>query len=121
PTALRGLAGLEVEVAVTEHAIHSGMFGGPVLDANVLMARLISTLHDEQGNPAVAGLTAAQDPEVDMPEADLRADAAVLEGVRLAGTGPLTARLWTRPAISVIGIDATPVAKASNTIAPRCR
>lgn len=120
-TSLRGLADLEVEVAVTEHAIHSGMFGGPVLDANVLMARLISTLHDEQGNPAVAGLTAAQDPEVDMPEADLRADAAVLEGVRLAGTGPLTARLWTRPAISVIGIDATPVAKASNTIAPRCR
>jgi len=58
---------------------------------------------------------------VDQPEADFRADAGVLDGVRLAGSGPLTARLWTRPAISVIGIDATSVAEASNTIAPRAR
>jgi len=120
-TSLRGLADVEVEVAVTEHAIHSGMFGGPVLDANVLLARLIATLHDEEGNVAVAGLRSATDPEVDLPEADFRADAAVLDGVRLAGTGPLTARLWTRPAIGVIGIDATGVAEASNTIAARAR
>jgi len=120
-TSLRGLADLEVEVAVTEHAIHSGMFGGPVLDANVLLARLVATLHDDAGDVAVAGLHRAPDPTVDLPEADFRADAAVLDGVRLAGTGPLTARLWTRPAIGVIGIDAAPVAEASNTIAARAR
>lgn len=120
-TSLRGMADLEVEVAVTEHAIHSGMFGGPVLDANVLLARLVSTLHDDDGDVAVEGLERAPDPEVDQDEAELRAEAAVLAGVRLAGTGPLTARLWSRPAISVIGIDATRVDEASNTIAPRAR
>ena len=120
-TSLRGMADLEVEVGVTEHAIHSGMFGGPVLDANVLLARLIATLHDDEGNVAVAGLHAAGDPEVDQDEAEFRAEAAVLDGVRLAGTGPITARLWTRPAIGVIGIDATSVAEASNTIAPSAR
>jgi len=120
-TSLRGLAEVTVEVAVTGHDVHSGMFGGPVLDANVLLARLLATLHDENGDCAVAGLTSAPDPAVDMPEEDLRADAAVLDGVRLAGTGPLSARLWTRPAISVIGIDATPVDRASNTIASRAR
>ena len=43
----------------------------------------------------------------------------VLDGVQLAGTGPITARLWTRPAIGVIGLDAPRVASASNTITPR--
>lgn len=118
-TSLRGLVDLEVVVDVLSHPVHSGMFGGPVLDAPLLLARLLSTLHDENGDVAVAGLVRAADPTVDYDEADLRADAGVLDGVRLAGTGPLTARLWTRPAIAVIGLDAPRVATASNTITPR--
>ena len=120
-TSLRGLVDCEVEVAVLEHEVHSGMFGGPVLDAPTLMARLIATLHDDAGAVAVAGLVTDPEPTVDYPEADLRADAAVLPGVRLAGTGTLTGRMWAKPAISVIGMDVTSVAQASNTIAPRCR
>ncbi len=118
-TSLRGLVDLEVEVAVLDHAVHSGMFGGPVLDALTLLSRLVASLHDDAGDVAVAGLVTAPDPAVDYVEADLRADAAVLDGVRLAGTGPLTARLWTKPALAVIGIDAPSVATASNTIVPR--
>lgn len=118
-TSLRGLVDCEVEVAVLDHAIHSGMYGGPVLDAPTLLARLVATLHDENGDVAVAGLGAAPDPAVEYDEATFRADAGVLEGVRLAGTGPITARLWTRPAIGVIGFDAPRVASASNTITPR--
>jgi acetylornithine deacetylase/succinyl-diaminopimelate desuccinylase-like protein len=118
-TSLRGLVDLEVEVAVLDHAVHSGMFGGPVLDAVTLLSRLIATLHDDAGDVAVAGLVSAADPVVDYDEAALRADASVLDGVTLAGTGPLTARLWTRPTIAVIGLDAPRVATASNTIAPK--
>jgi acetylornithine deacetylase/succinyl-diaminopimelate desuccinylase-like protein len=118
-TSLRGLVDLEVEVAVLEHAVHSGMYGGPVLDALTLLSRLIATLHDDAGDVAVAGLVSAPDPAVDLDEADLRTDAAVVAGARLAGTGPITARLWTRPALAVIGIDAPSVARASNTITPR--
>ena len=118
-TSLRGLVDCVVEVAVLEHAVHSGMFGGAVLDAPTLLARLITTLHDDEGNVAVDGLVQAPDPTVDYDEATFRADASVLDGVRLAGTGPITARLWTRPAIGVIGFDAPRVASASNTIAPR--
>ncbi len=120
-TSLRGLVDCEVEVAVLEHAVHSGMFGGPILDAPTLLARLLATLHDDAGDVAVAGLAAAPEPTVDYEEADLRADASVLPGVRLAGSGTLTGRLWTKPALSVIGIDATSVAEASNTLAPRAR
>lgn len=117
-TSLRGLVDLEVEVTVLEHAVHSGMYGGPVLDAVTLLARLVATLHDDAGAVAVAGLVDAPDPTVDYDEAALRADASVVEGARLAGSGPLTARLWTRPALSVIGLDAPSVARASNTLTP---
>nr|WP_240675551.1 dipeptidase [Cellulomonas endophytica] len=118
-TSLRGLVDLSVEVAALDHAVHSGMYGGPLLDAPTLLARLLATLHDDAGDVAVEGLVRAADPAVDYDEADLRADVGVLDGVRLAGTGPLTARLWTRPAISVIGLDAPRVATASNTLTPR--
>lgn len=120
-TSLRGLVDCVVEVRVLEHAVHSGMFGGVVLDAPTLLARLIATLHDDEGAVAVAGLVSGPEPEVDYDEDALRADASVLPGVRLAGTGSLTGRMWTKPALSVIGIDATSVAEASNTIAPAAR
>jgi acetylornithine deacetylase/succinyl-diaminopimelate desuccinylase-like protein len=118
-TSLRGLVDGTVEVQVLEHAVHSGMFGGPVLDANTLLARLIATLHDDLGNVAVEGLVHGAEPEVDYGEADFRVDSSLLDGVALAGEGTISGRLWAKPALSVIGIDATSVAHASNTIAPR--
>lgn len=55
-TSLRGLVDGFVEVQVLDHAVHSGMFGGPVLDALALLSRLVATLHDDAGDVAVAGL-----------------------------------------------------------------
>src|SRR5690625_4883370 len=120
-TSLRGLVDVVVEVRALDHAVHSGIFGGPVLDALTQLSRLLATLHDEHGEVAVQGLSRAEDPAVDMPEADFRRDAGVPEGLELAGSGPLTAQLWTRPALSVIGIDAPAVREASNTIVPAAR
>lgn len=120
-TSLRGLVDLTVTVHALEHAVHSGMFGGPVLDALTQLGRLIATLHDEAGDVAVPGLVRAPAPEVDMPEEDFRRDATVLPGAELAGTGTITERLWARPALSVIGIDAPSVQQASNTLVPSAR
>ena len=118
-TSLRGLLDCEVELTVLTHAVHSGMFGGPVLDAITLLSRLIATLHDEDGTVAVAGLAHAPDPLVDYDESDFRADSGLVDGAVLAGTGPISARMWTRPALAVIGFDAPSVALSSNTITPR--
>jgi cysteinylglycine-S-conjugate dipeptidase len=120
-TSLRGLVDGVIEVQVLEHAVHSGMFGGPVLDAPTLLARLIATLHDENGEVAVEGLAAVDNAALDYPEADFRADASVLDGVRLAGEGSITSRLWTKPALSIIGMDVPSVALASNTLLPAAR
>jgi acetylornithine deacetylase/succinyl-diaminopimelate desuccinylase-like protein len=59
--------------------------------------------------------------DLDLTEEQLRADAGVLDGVELVGTGSLTSRLWTKPAVTVVGIDAPSTAKASNTLVPMAR
>ena len=120
-TTLRGLVDCDVTVEVLSHAVHSGVNGGPVLDALTCLARLIATLHDEDGDVAVDGLHSSAAPLVDLTEEMYRSDAGLLPGVRLAGTGTIADRLWTKPAISVIGLDATPVDRASNTLIPSAR
>ncbi|UZX03496.1 dipeptidase [Arthrobacter sp. CDRTa11] len=120
-TSLRGLVDGTVEVQVLDHAVHSGMFGGPVLDAPTLLSRLIATFHDDEGNVAIQGLVSQDNVAVDLTEAEYRADASVLDGVQLAGSGTIASRLWTKPALSIIGIDAPAVAVASNTLLPRAK
>jgi cysteinylglycine-S-conjugate dipeptidase len=120
-TSLRGAAPVIVEVRVLHHGVHSGLYGGPVPDALTALCRLLATLHDGQGSVAVMDLVRGTADPLDLTEAQLRADAAMLDGVRLIGTGELTERLWARPALTVIGIDAPSVAEASNTLLPVAR
>jgi acetylornithine deacetylase/succinyl-diaminopimelate desuccinylase-like protein len=120
-TSLRGLVDGVLEVRVLEHAVHSGMFGGPVLDALTVLARIIATLHDDDGSVAVAGLVVAPEPAVNYDEAAFRAESSFLDGGVLAGTGSLAGRLWSKPALGVLGIDAPSVANASNTILASAR
>ena len=120
-TTLRGGTAVTVEVRTLHHGVHSGLYGGPVPDALTALARLLATLHDERGDVAVPGLVRGTADPLDLTEAQLRADAGLLDGVRLTGTGGLTDRLWAGPAIAVIGIDAPSVAAASNTLVPAAR
>jgi cysteinylglycine-S-conjugate dipeptidase len=120
-TSLRGTAPVTVEVRALHHGVHSGLYGGPVPDALTALCRLLATLHDEKGDVAVSGLARGTADPLDLTEAQLRADAAMLDGVQLIGSGGLTDRLWAKPSISVIGIDAPSVAAASNTLIPVAR
>ena len=120
-SSLRGLVDGTIEVRTLDHAVHSGMYGGAVLDATTAAVRLLDTLWDADGAVAVAGLVATEADDLGCTEADLRADAGVLDGVRLIGSGRLESRLWTRPALTIIGIDVPSVADASNTLAPAVR
>ncbi len=120
-TTLRGGANLVVEVRTLDHGLHSGIFGGPVPDALTVLCRLLATLHDENGDVAVPGLARGTSASPELTEEQFRAEAGLLDGVRLTGTGRLTDRLSAAPALAVIGIDAPPVATASNTIVPAAR
>jgi acetylornithine deacetylase/succinyl-diaminopimelate desuccinylase-like protein len=59
--------------------------------------------------------------ELALTEEQLRADAGLLDGVQLIGTGSPAGRLWAHPAITVIGIDAPPVEAAANMLVPAAR
>jgi cysteinylglycine-S-conjugate dipeptidase len=120
-TSLRGLISLDIEVRTLTHGVHSGMWGGLVPDALITLARLISTLHDDQGNVAVAGLHAAPAADVDYPEARLRAESGAIEGLHWIGEGPVVERLWTKPALSITGLDAPQTQGASNTLVPAAK
>ena len=54
-TSLRGLVDCVVEVRTLEGAVHSGMFGGAVPDAIIALARVISSLHNDDGSVAIQG------------------------------------------------------------------
>jgi acetylornithine deacetylase/succinyl-diaminopimelate desuccinylase-like protein len=120
-TSLRGLVDGVVEVRTLDHALHSGMFGGAVPDALTVLIRLLNSLWDDAGNVAVPGLVAGEADDLAYPEDVLRADAGVLDGVNLIGSGRLISRLWTRPALTVIGMDVPPIATSSNTLQPMAR
>jgi acetylornithine deacetylase/succinyl-diaminopimelate desuccinylase-like protein len=115
-TSLRGIVNCFVEVRTLRQAVHSGAFGGPVPDALTALCRLLATLHDDAGDVAVEGLTRREASPLDYPEDRFRSEAGLLDGVSLIGTGRIVERLWTRPAIAVIGLDAPPTAEAPNAL-----
>jgi len=120
-TSLRGLVDVVIEVSMLERPAHSGVFGGPIGDALTALCRALACLHDEHGDVAVPGLVHGASDAPDVDEAAFRGDAGVLSGVALIGTGSIVERTWTKPAISVLGIDAPRVAEASNVLIPRAR
>ncbi len=119
-TSLRGNTDVDVRVKVLGHQVHSGQFGGPILDAYTLASMLIASLYNEAGDLAVPGIE-AQEPvgglQRDLDESQVRADASVVDSYKLAGTGSLAARMWTKPSLTVIGMDAHPVEGSFNVIA----
>jgi cysteinylglycine-S-conjugate dipeptidase len=120
-TSLRGLIRVDVEVRTLTHAVHSGMWGGLVPDAIMALTRLLSTLWAQDGSPAVEGLASATAADVDYPEERLRAESGAAPATSWIGAGSAVERLWTRPAITVTGLDAPKVAGASNTLVPVAR
>ncbi|MCT1366802.1 dipeptidase [uncultured Kocuria sp.] len=120
-TSLRGVISGTITVRTLDHALHSGMFGGPVVDANTAMVRLLASLHDDKGSVAVEGLVRGDEPSLTYEESDFRKDAGTLPEAPLTGVGSVASRLWQQPALSIIGMDVTPVDQSSNTMAATAR
>jgi acetylornithine deacetylase/succinyl-diaminopimelate desuccinylase-like protein len=118
-TTLRGEVVCTVTLRTLAHPLHSGMFGGAAPDAMMALARLLATLHDEAGNVAVDGVSSFAWDGMDVSAEEFRAGADLLAGVQLTGSGPVGARLWSRPSVSAIGVDMTSVAGSSNVLVPR--
>ena len=117
-TTLRGMIRVVVTVTTLDHGIHSGMYGGAVPDALTALVRLLASLHDDDGNVAVTGLKEGTAADLEFSEERLRDESGLLDGVSTIGSGSLLSRIWTKPSITTIGIDAPSVATSSNTLVP---
>ncbi len=120
-TSLRGIVNIFVDVRTLDHAVHSGAYGGAVLDAPTALCRLVATLHDDAGDVAVEGLVRRAAAPLEYPQERFRTEVGVPDGVTLIGTGRLVDRLWTKPALAVLGIDAPPTTGAPNALVPVAR
>lgn len=119
--ALRGLANVTVEVRTLASAKHSGLYGGAAPDALLALIRALSTLHDERGDVAVEGLRREPWTGTGSSEDEFRALAEIEPDMPLVGSGDLASRVWSGPAITVIGVDAPSVAGALNAVNPYAR
>jgi len=113
---LRGLVRVVVTITTLDHGVHSGQFGGAVPDAITALIRLIASLHDDDGNVAVAGLQSGQAADLDYSEERLRLESGLLDGVDTIGTGSILTRLWNKPSLTTIGINVPTVEHSSNTL-----
>jgi acetylornithine deacetylase/succinyl-diaminopimelate desuccinylase-like protein len=120
-TALRGMANVVLEVRTLASGKHSGQYGGAAPDSLLALTRAIASLHDEHGDVAVAGLRREPWAGQGQPEEDFRELGTVLDGMPLIGTGDLGSRVWSGPAITVIGIDVPSVDGAVNAVSPHAR
>lgn len=119
---LRGNVNVVVTVKTMAGPMHSGMFGGPAPDALAAMIQLLSSLRDKDGNTTIDGLTDDQKwTGVQYPVEDFRADASVLDGVDLLGSGTVSDMVWARPALTVLGMDVPAVVGSSAAIQPSTR
>jgi acetylornithine deacetylase/succinyl-diaminopimelate desuccinylase-like protein len=120
-TTLRGLVSLELEVRTLDHAVHSGMYGGAVPDAMLALVRILGSMWDENGSVTISGLFSAKNSNLDYSEAQLRSDSGLLPSTSPIGSGPILPRIWTKPALTLIGLDYPTVALSSNTLVPSVR
>jgi acetylornithine deacetylase/succinyl-diaminopimelate desuccinylase-like protein len=103
-------------VRTLDNAVHSGLFGGAIPDALMSLTRVLASLHDDDGDVAVAGLVSSDADPLDLTEEELRAQAGAVAGLEILGSGSLTTRLWRKPAISIVAIDAPPINEAINQL-----
>lgn len=119
--ALRGTVVCELEVRTLTGPKHSGQYGGAAPDALIVLLQALASLHDEHGDVAVAGLRREAWTGAGPTEDEFRELAGVLPDLPLIGTGDLGSRLWTGPAVTVIGIDVPSVDDALNAVSAHTR
>ncbi|HEY4306038.1 MAG TPA: dipeptidase [Gemmatimonadaceae bacterium] len=125
--ASRGLAGLELTLTGPKKDLHSGRHGGSVANPLHAMARLIASLHDENGRVAVEGFYTDVAELTDAERADISAlpfdERTYLDQVGASETfgevGYSTLeRQWTRPTLEINGMWGGYEGPGSKTVLP---
>ena len=119
-TTLRGLVDAIIEVDQPMRPIHSGVGGGVVPDAFLVLSKIISSFHNEKGELLIEGLTPTELQVTELEESFLKKMLGS-EDINLFDTESISKRLWLEPALDVLAIDAPPVSEAVNLVIPKAK
>src|SRR6266851_4387665 len=125
---LRGVAALEVKVTGAKMDLHSGIFGGAVANPAAALARLLASLHDQNGHIAVEGfyddVLPLQDWERDAwkklpldPDSEMLKETGAPALFGEAGFSTLE-RVWARPTAEINGIGGGYQGPGTKTVLP---
>jgi acetylornithine deacetylase/succinyl-diaminopimelate desuccinylase-like protein len=116
-TSLRGTGSVLVTVRTMAGPAHSGSYGGAAPDALAALVAVLASLRDEAGDTTITGLdNTGTWAGAEYPRERFAADAQVLEGVGLLGSGSVVDTVWARPAATVLAIDAPSIANVTAAI-----
>ena len=116
-TSLRGLVDGTIVVDQPMKAVHSGLGGGIVPDAFMVLSKIISSFHNEKGELQIEGLTPSEGEVFEIPKDDIK-KLLGSEEINLFETDSYSKRLWLEPALSVLAIDAPNVDESINLLIP---
>ncbi len=126
-SSLRGMAYVQIDVRGANGDLHSGMYGGAVVNPAMALARILATMHDADGRVAIPGFYDDVQPFPDRVRAGMRAlphsdDTLMHEvGVTALGGEPgytTLERLWTRPTCEVNGLLSGYTGEGAKTVLP---
>jgi acetylornithine deacetylase/succinyl-diaminopimelate desuccinylase-like protein len=126
-SSLRGLAYFQIDVRGPAQDLHSGIYGGAVVNPAMALARILATMHDEHGRIAITGFY----DDVDEWSAVVRAGFAALPfdevsfrtdvGAPDLGGEPgysIVERTWVRPTCEVNGLLSGYTGEGAKTVLP---
>jgi acetylornithine deacetylase/succinyl-diaminopimelate desuccinylase-like protein len=126
-SSLRGLTYLQLDVEGPSSDLHSGIYGGGVINPATALARIIATFHDANGRIAIPGFYDSVRDWDPATRAHMRAlpfsDANLLKEVgspALGGEAGYTTleRLWSRPTCEINGLLSGYTAEGAKTVLP---
>lgn len=124
---LRGLSYLEVEVVSANRDLHSGVYGGAVANPINVLAKMIATLHDENGRITIPGfydkvaeLTSAEREALNKAPFDLEQYKKELGIAEVTGEKGYTTleRTGIRPTLDCNGIWGGYTGEGAKTVLP---
>lgn len=126
-SSLRGMAYLQIDVQGPAGDLHSGMYGGAVVNPAMALARILATFHDATGRIAIPGLYDDVLPFPDAVRAQMRTlpfdDAGLMAEVGASALGgepgyTTLERLWTRPTCEINGLLSGYTGEGAKTVLP---
>jgi acetylornithine deacetylase/succinyl-diaminopimelate desuccinylase-like protein len=126
-SSLRGLAYFEITVQGPASDLHSGMYGGAVVNPAMALARILATMHDPFGRVAIDGFYDAVRPFPDSVLAGMRElpfdEPGFKHDLRVGALGgergyTTLEKLWARPTCEVNGLLSGYTGEGAKTVLP---